>query len=293
MEFVKYQLTDGHLNGAHHRFIQPPQVAYFVSTVDQFGNVNITPTTMGTAIGHNFFSFTLSNLFEENWDQRKYNYRDGIKQGYCNLEETPECVISYYGHNLLRESWIAGMPIPKGISEIDVMGLTALPSEQVKPAGIAECPINLEAKVLHKNYLGKRWVNYICEVVGVTVHKELDERNRREPYAGYGVMLIDPILEIFIGKGGTPETDNIRLVYDRLDWDKIERCPEEIGCKEEWIGTFKQWMHDEQARGNVTQEDVERLFTLESKWAANRDPIANADVKKELTQLIKKVVSKK
>jgi len=292
MEFAKYKIVDGQLNGAHHRWIQPPQVAYFVSTVDKKGNVNITPTTMGTCIGHNFFSFTLSNLFEDNWDQRENEYRDGIKQGYCNLEEIPECVISYYGYNLLRESWIAGMPIPKGINEIDVMGLTALPSEQVKPDGIVECPVNLEAKVLHKHYLGKRWVNYICEVVGVTVHKELDERNKQEPYAGYGVMHIDPILEIFIGKGGTPETDNVRLVYDRLDWDKIERCPEDIGCKDYWIGSFPQWIHDEQERGKLTAADAERIFALEAKWGANRDPIANLDVKNELTNMLKKVVGK-
>ena len=55
MEFIKYSVENGQLNGLHHRFIQPPQVAYFVSTVDSFGNVNVTPVTMGTCIGHNFF----------------------------------------------------------------------------------------------------------------------------------------------------------------------------------------------------------------------------------------------
>ena len=60
MEFIKYSVENGQLNGLHHRFIQPPQIAYFVSTVDKLGNVNVTPVTMGTCIGHNFFSFTLS-----------------------------------------------------------------------------------------------------------------------------------------------------------------------------------------------------------------------------------------
>lgn len=41
MEFVKYSVENGQLNGLHHRFIQPPQIAYFVTTVDKLGNVNV------------------------------------------------------------------------------------------------------------------------------------------------------------------------------------------------------------------------------------------------------------
>ena len=292
MEFIRYKIDGENFNGAHHRYIQPPQVAYFVTTVDKLGNMNTTPVTMGSQIGSRFFSFTLSNLFVDEWDQDKYPYQDGVKQGYCNLREIPECVISYYGYPLLRESWIAGMPIPKGISEIDVMGLKPLPSERVKPCGIAECPINLEARVLHSHKLGKSWVNYICEVIQVTVHKELEEENRNGPMAGYGLLLIDPLFEIRTGKGSSPETENVRLVYQRLDKSTIERCPEDVGCKDFWIGSFKQWIKDEHERGKLSAAEVTRIHELEEKWAANRDPIHNKSVKNELTELLKKAVVK-
>ncbi|MCL2479284.1 MAG: hypothetical protein FWF22_07270 [Treponema sp.] len=293
MEFVRYRIDkDDGFGGACHRYIQPPQVGYFVTTVDRQGNVNVTPVTMGTCIAHKYFNFTLSNLFVDNWDQDSNPYREGIKQGYCNLCEIPECVISYYGHPLLRESWIAGMPIPKGISEIDVAGLTPLPSQVVRPCGIAECPVNLEAKVLHVHKLGKRWVNYTLEIVNVTVHKDLDEKNRQGPMAGYGMTLIDPVFEVLTGKGDTPQTDNFRLVYDRLDYSKIERCPEDIGCKDYWIGTFKQWIRDEQERDKLTSAETERIFELENLWAANRNPVKNKAVKSELTALLRKAVLK-
>jgi flavin reductase (DIM6/NTAB) family NADH-FMN oxidoreductase RutF len=292
MEFVRYK-TDGEtMGGAHHRYIQPPQAAYFVTTMDKNGNMNTTPVTMGTQIGHKFFSFTLSNLFIDEWDQENHPYREGVKQGYCNLAEVPECVISYFGYPLLRESWIAGMPVPKGINEIDVMGLTPLASEIVRPCGIAECPINLEARVLHVNRLGKRWVNYICDVVQVTVHKDLEEQNKNGPLAGYGLLLIDPLFEVKTGKGDTPETDNFRLVYDRLDFSKIERCPEDVGCKDYWIGSFSQWIKDEEERGKISAAESKRIFELEEKWSANRDPAGNAAIKNELTALIKKAVRK-
>ena len=291
MEFVKYKIEAENLNGSHGRYIQPPQVAYFVTTIDKFGNMNTTPVTMGTQIGHRFFSFTFSNLFIDEWDQEKYPFQDGIKQGYCNLLEVPECVVSYYGYPLIRESWIAAMPIPKGISEIDVMGLTPLPSDIVKPCGIAECPVNLEMKILHTNKLGKKWVNYICEVVQVTVHKDLDDKNKHGPLAGYGISLIDPLLEMEINRGGTPQANSIRLVYGRLDFSKIERCPEDVGCRDYWVGSFKQWINDEQSRDKLTQDEAKRAVELENLWAANRDPAENKEVKEELTVLLKKAVS--
>lgn len=295
MEFMRYSLEDGNMNGLHHRFIQPPQVAYFVNTIDSKGNVNTTPVTMGTCIGHTFFSFTLSNLHvaANEWDQEKNEFRDGIKQGYANLCEVPECVISYYGHDMLRESWIAAMPVPKGISEIDVMGCTPLESKVVRPSGIAECPINLECKVLHTHKLGARWTHYIVEVVYASVHKDLVEANQSGDLAGYGLMLIDPMLEVFIGNGTTPETKNYRLVYDRLDFDKIERCPEDIGYADDWIGSFADWMNEEAGRGRLTKEQLARAFELEQHWKANRDPVSNAAVREELTGLLKLAVGTK
>lgn len=294
MEIVRYTCEGGSLGGLHHRFIQPPQVAYFVTTCDSRGNMNTTPVTMGTCIAHNFFSFTLSNLHtnEAQWDLDKNDWQDGIKQGYANLREVPECVISYFGHDMVRESWIAGCPVPKGISEIDVMGCTPLPSRHVKPCGIAECPINLEARVLHVHKLGKRWVNFIVEIVGASVHKALVEENEKGALAGYGMLSIDPVFEVKIAAGRTPETKNYRLYYQRLDMGSIERCPEDIGYDADWIGTFENWIHDEVGHGHISPEEEQRALALKKQWEQNRDPVVNAAVKAELTSLLRKAVGK-
>ncbi|MDR2932616.1 MAG: flavin reductase [Oscillospiraceae bacterium] len=291
MEFAHYTLKGDHMNGAHHRWIQPPQVAYFVSTVDSKGNGNVTPVTMGTCIGNQFFSFTLSNLRERAWDQDENDFTEGVKQGYCNLLDVPECVISYYDHSLVRESWIAAMPIPKGINELDVMGLTPLPSTIVRPDGIAQCPINLEAKVLHTHKLGAKWTNFICEIVHVAVDKKLDEANRTGPRAGYGSGILDLVFEVVINKGGTPDTDNMRLVYERLDPKTNERCPEDVGVRDEWIGGFEPFVREQCGRGKITDAEMARIFDLQELWAQNRDPVSNAAVKAELTALLKKSVA--
>lgn len=292
--FIHYTCEGGSLGGLHHRFIQPPQVAYLVTTCDTFGNMNTTPVTMGTCIAHNFFSFTLSNLHaaESEWDLEKNGWKDGIKQGYANLREVKECVISYFGHDLVRESWIAGCPVPKGISEIDVMGCTPLPSQKVRPCGIAECPVNLEARVLYTHKLGARWTNYICEVVAASVREDVVEENEHGKLAGYGMLCIDPVLEVKIASGEKAGEENYRLYYQRLDMGSIERCPEDIGYDRDWIGTFDQWLESEIGHGHISREEKHRADTLKALWDRDRDPIRNRLVREELTAILKKAVGK-
>ena len=290
MGFIHYDLEGEKSSGINHRWVQPPQVSYFVTTVDSYGNVNVTPVTMGTSFGPPFYYvFCLSNLFVPNWDDE---YKPGIKQGYMNLKETPECVISYYGHDLVRESWIAGMPIPKGINEMEVAGLTPLPSRKVAPPGIAECPVNMECRVIHTLKVGSRWTLYTCAIVGVSVDERFVERDRPE-FGSMGVLGIDPVFEVKIAKGDTPETSAMRLYYNRMSLDTIERCPEDVGCEDDWIGSFDQWLVDEQKRGKITEDERTILLDLDARWAMDRNPETNGPVRQELTARLRHLVRKR
>lgn len=289
MEFVYYDLEGEKRSGLNHRWVQPPQISYFVTTIDKFGNANVTPVTMGTSFGPpHYYVFCLSNLFVPDWDGE---YKPGIKQGYMNLKEVPECVISYYGHDLVRESWIAGMPIPKGINEMDVAGLTPLPSKKVAPPGIAECPVNMEAKVINTLKVGSRWTLYTCEIVAVSVNADFVARDKAE-FEDCGVLGIDPVFEVKIAKGKTPETDGMRLYYNRMDFSRIERCPEDVGCDDDWIGSFEQWLTDEQKKGKLTESERLELLDLDARWSQDRNPATNGAVKQELTARLKKMVQK-
>ncbi len=287
MDFIFYDLEGEKQSGINHRFIQPPQISYFVTTVDRRGNVNVTPVTMGTSFAPPwYYVFCLSNLFVENWDGA---YQDGIKQGNINLQENPECVISYYGHDLLRESWIAGMPIPKGIDEMDVAGLTPLPSRKVTPPGIAECPVNIECRVIHSLRVGTRWTLYTCEIVGASVRADAVARDQNE-FQQMGVLGIDPLFEVKIAKGDTADTSAMRLYYSRMGFDKIERCPEDVGCEDEWIGSFQQWLADETRRGKISEAQRQEILELEARWASDRDPVANREVRDALTRKLRDLV---
>jgi flavin reductase (DIM6/NTAB) family NADH-FMN oxidoreductase RutF len=278
-----------------YRFVQPPQVAYFVNTIDKNGNVNTTPTTLGTCVsvdmepdayGNFYFTFSLG-------------YKDlpiaAKRQSVQNLEEVPECVISFIGHHLVWEAQIACTPIPKGICEIDVAGLTRLPSTKVAPPGIKECGVNLECKIIHTHDLGQYYRHYICQVVGASVSEDLLEKNAKNwPHAG--MYELDPVFEINVlyKKGKDGENVNPpRLYFIRLDHDSIERMPDEIGPSREWVGSFENWMKDEVARGSLSEEDKDRIIALNNQWQKDRSRATNGAVQEELTDMLGRLLRRK
>ena len=273
----------------NYRFLQPPQIAYFVTTVDDNGNENVTPVTLGTLVAAQgprgekpseyYFTFAMGcqNLLDE---------RNAVeaRQGYHNLMKHKECVISYIGHDLMYESTISGLPIPKGISEIDVSGLTKLESKKVVPCGIQECAINMEAKVISTTQLGTYYHLFVCQIVGISVDEKMVQEDD-----GFGVYHIDPLFEVHIGQdAGQTEQDN-RLYYGRMDKAKIHRTDYGIGCIGDWVGTFEHWMDSEVKRGRIDELEREEIMDLNERWQHNRDPETNGDVKLALTKKLKAI----
>jgi flavin reductase (DIM6/NTAB) family NADH-FMN oxidoreductase RutF len=269
------------------RWVQPPQIIYFVTTMDRQGNLNTTPVTMGTCVGPlTHYAFALSNLNKPKFYEGD---RQDLKHAYLNLKEVPECVISYAGYAHLRESWITGLPLPRGISEMEVAGFTPLPSKKVRPSGIRECAVNLEARVVDTRLMEPYHTLYICDIVGISVNTDIVQRNETVGKR-LGVMAIDPIFEVLIHEG---ESGNTRLYAARMDPATLEKSPEDFGTLGKvWIGTYERWLDDEQKRGKLNEAEKQELLELRQEWERNRDPQGNGKVKEELTRRLKKLVAK-
>ncbi|MGI6176004.1 MAG: flavin reductase family protein [Christensenellales bacterium] len=261
--------------GFSHRWIQPPVVCYFVTTMDEHGNTNCTPVSMGTAFCAAppdlkwCFTFALSN----------------DRHARRNLDIGGECVISYYPYTLLRESAITGLPVPDGINEMDIAGLTPLPSHKVKPCGIQECISNLEAKVIERVPVSGS-TYYILEVVAVSVQTHMVEKDKALPLEP-GLALGDLLYEVSIK--GTPP----RLNYTRMNYEEVLPTPADIGSDEHWIGTFNDWMEAEERRGKITPIQKKHILELNKIWQTNPDPVANEKVKRDLTDALKEIVKAK
>jgi len=273
--------------GMNYRWVQPPQIVYLVSTVDQNGNVNVTPISLGTCVGVNslpdpvesnyFFAFSVGNVDLPNLPAR---------DAYHNLETVPECVISYPSSDFLEKIWVAALPLPKGINEMDVAGFAPLPSRRVHPPGIQECPVNMEAVVKSSYQVGAHFKLYICQVVAVSVNAELVARDETSA-EHVGVLSIDPLFEAAIValEGRAP-----RLYFGKIDRDKLYPTPDDIGSSRTWIGTFEAWMEDELERGKIGQEQMKEILALNKQWQANPDPKVNQEARLKLTRRLTEIV---
>ena len=273
--------------GFNYRWVQPPQVTYLVCTLDAHGNHNITPVTLGTCVGVNSLS---------NPEQSNYYYAFSVgsvdipnipaRQAFHNLETLPECVISYPGSNLMERIWVTALPFPAGIEEMDVAGLKPLPSNAVEPHGIAECPINMEAKIQSSCPVGDHFRLFICQIVGVSVHEALVAQDDQNPLR-FGMLAIDPLLETTIViEGKNPP----RLYFGKIDREHLIRTPDDMGSSKKWIGTFEEWIQDEFQRGKIDASERKRIVELFQIWKACPDPRTNGSVKKELAGMLREMV---
>jgi flavin reductase (DIM6/NTAB) family NADH-FMN oxidoreductase RutF len=116
-----------------------PRPIAWVTSVDRDGRVNLAPFSFFNAFGANppvvVFSPTLR--------------RDGSKKDtLLNVEATGEFVLNAAVEPLAEKINLSSRELPHGESEVELTGLSLLPSIKVKPPRLAETPVNLECKVL-------------------------------------------------------------------------------------------------------------------------------------------------
>ncbi|MBQ9063345.1 MAG: flavin reductase [Eubacterium sp.] len=262
-----YDYTDFNM-----RWIEPPIPIYYISTLDEYGNSNVAPISLGTCVWG-----------EHPWGRHYYTIGvQHTRDTNRNLKLNKECVLSYANARQLKQSTIACCPLPYGISEMDVAKFTPLPSKKVKPAGIRECISNLEARVIDEVEVSNTTI-FVLEIVGMSVDKEALDQDRHSKYQ-LGIGGTDLVFEMSLN--GSPA----RMNYGLIDQSRILPCPGTIGDENEWQGTFESWMLSELHRGRMTKKEYKKLLLLNKSWIRNSDPVSNGDVKKELTELLTEVI---
>lgn len=155
-----------------------PRPIAFVSTVDAEGIPNLAP--------YSFFNVFSSNppicVFSSN--RREVN--NTTKDTLHNILATRECVINMVSHAIVRQMALCSINYPPTVDEFEMAGLSPLPSSLVKPARVAESPVQLECKVQDVITLGDKGGAghlIICEIVKLHIQESvLDERGRIDPH---------------------------------------------------------------------------------------------------------------
>lgn len=157
----------GYLQGA----IGPRPIA-FASTVDSDGNPNLSP-------------FSFFNVFSSNppilvFSPARRVRNNTVKHTLINAEATREVVINVVNFDIVQQASLSSTEYGDGVNEFLKAGLTAIPSDIVKPFRVAESPVQFECKVNDIIKLGDDGGAgnlIICEVVKLHIDENILDEN--------------------------------------------------------------------------------------------------------------------
>lgn len=148
--------------------IVAPRPVGWISTVNSKGVVNLAP--------YSFFNAVSSDPPMVFYGANGTHDADGgEKDSLRNVRETGEFVCNLVTQELLHAMNDTATPAPRGVDELQAVGLAQLPSRLVKPPRVAGSPAHLECK-LHQFLelpadprTGKRNVMVIGHVVAIHI----------------------------------------------------------------------------------------------------------------------------
>src|SRR3990167_288500 len=172
-----------------HKIISP-RIAYIVTTIDPKSRVNAAV----------FSNLTSVSTQPERLVLGVYKSWDTIK----NIKETREFVVNVPSKQLIDKVLIcgdkyAGNPIPTGINELSIAGLTEISSEKVKPPRIKECYGHLECKVVWIKDVGDHYL-VLSDIIAASFTQGIFNQNYAQD-----IKVSQPLMEISNGFFTFPE----------------------------------------------------------------------------------------
>jgi flavin reductase (DIM6/NTAB) family NADH-FMN oxidoreductase RutF len=145
-----------------------PRPICFASTIDNEGNMNLSPFSFFNIFGSAppIAIFSPARRVRDNT----------IKHTLENIYETKEVVINVVNYDMVQQMSLASCEYPKGTNEFVKSGFTPVASELVKPFRVKESPVALECKLMQVIETGDKGgaANLIiCEIVKMHINDNI------------------------------------------------------------------------------------------------------------------------
>ena len=115
-----------------------PRPIAFVSTMSKDGFVNLAPYSFFNAVAYDPPTIVFSS---------SRNAGDKKKDTLAHIEETGEFVVNVVVDDIAEAMNQTAAEYPTNVTEFDIAGLTAVPSNKIKPPRVAESPVNMECQL--------------------------------------------------------------------------------------------------------------------------------------------------
>ena len=165
------EISTAKLQGYLQSAIAPRPIA-FASTVDKNGKPNLSP-------------FSFFNIFSANppilvFSPARRVRDNSIKHTLVNCQDTKQVVINVVNYEMVQQMSLSSTEYADGVNEFEKAGLTAIPSELVKPYRVAESPVQLECvvnQIIPLGTEGGAGNMIICEVVKIHISEAVLDAN--------------------------------------------------------------------------------------------------------------------
>lgn len=149
-----------------------PRPIAFASTIDNYGNPNLSP--------YSFFNAFSANPPIAIFSPARRVRDNTTKHTLENILETKEVVINVVNFAMVEQMSLSSTEYPKGVNEFVKSGFTPLKSDLVKPFRVKESPFQMECKVKEVVALGSEGGAgnlIICEILKIHVSEEILDEN--------------------------------------------------------------------------------------------------------------------
>ena len=165
------KISTAKLQGYLQSAIAPRPIA-FASTVDKNGKPNLSP-------------FSFFNVFSANppilvFSPARRVRDNSIKHTLINCQDTKQVVINVVNYDMVQQMSLSSTEYADGVNEFEKAGLTAIPSELVKPYRVAESPVQFECvvnQIIPLGTEGGAGNMIICEVVKIHINEAVLDAN--------------------------------------------------------------------------------------------------------------------
>lgn len=275
-------ITTAKLQGYLQGSVGPRPIA-FASTVDTDGNPNLSPFSFFNVFSANppILVFSPSRRVRDN----------SVKHTLINCEATREVVINVVNYDLVQQTSLASTEYADGVNEFIKSGVTAVPSDLVKPFRVKESPVQFECKVTQIIALGEEGGAgnlILCEVVKIHINEAvLDENGAIDQFkidlvsrlggnwysrSNQGLFEVPkPLSTLGVGVDAIPDFIKKSAVFDGNDLGKLGNV-EALPSTEEVSIFVKENFSIKAVLSSDDQENVH----LEAKKYLNEDDVLSA-----------------
>ncbi len=204
---------------------------------------------------------------------------------YNNVREGSDCVVALPGRDIVDETWFAALPLPRGISEMEVAGLHPCPSKFIDVPSIEECPVNFECKVEFKKDYHTHGIVF-ARVIGASIEEKVLSMSREEVVRWYPTYEVDDMTNRF---GGSIERLGVM--------GELFPCPTfPLAQKAGWGHSFPTWMRELCDERYIDEPTRDAILAWEAEYNSlferSRDARRN-ELKELITRSCRLIVTKK